>query len=146
MQTLRVITCSGIPQSSKRRGHEWPPKAARNSKLGVIFAKCAPMTPCPLLVQPLITAQVKTEGIIQIDFEFQREPIRNAVTGFNYAHSAGLWLSPLYAISHTLIHTLCLSKYAILPIKLSSDATSLQNLSAYAGSNERGQICYQCLR
>ena len=37
MQTLRVITCSGIPQSSKRGGHELPPKAARNPKLGVIF-------------------------------------------------------------------------------------------------------------
>ena len=48
-----IITCSRIPQSSKRRSHEWPPKAARNPKLGIIFAKCAPMTPCPLLVQPL---------------------------------------------------------------------------------------------
>ena len=28
----------------KKRGHEWPPKAAKNPKLGVIFAKCAPMT------------------------------------------------------------------------------------------------------
>ena len=37
----------------------------------------------------------------------------------------------IYAISHTLIHTLCLSKYAILPIKLSSDARSLQNLSPW---------------
>ena len=53
MQTLRAITCSGTPQSSKRRGHEWPPKASRNTKLGVIFAKCAPITPSPLLVQPL---------------------------------------------------------------------------------------------
>ena len=38
----------------------------------------------------------------------------------------------VYAISHiTLIHTLCLSKYVILPIKLSSDARSLQNLSPW---------------
>ena len=37
----------------------------------------------------------------------------------------------LYAISHTLIHTLCLSKYAILPIKLSSDARNLQNFSIW---------------
>ena len=44
-------------QSSKRGGHEWPPKAASNPKLGVIFAKCAPMTPCPLLVQPLADAR-----------------------------------------------------------------------------------------
>ena len=29
------------------------PKAARNPKLGVILAKCAPMTPYPLLAQPL---------------------------------------------------------------------------------------------
>ena len=35
----------------------------------------------------------------------------------------------IYMISHTLIHTLCLSKYAILFIKLSSDARNLQNLS-----------------
>ena len=37
----------------------------------------------------------------------------------------------IYAISHTLIHTMCLSKYAILPIKLTADARSLQNLSPW---------------
>ena len=26
MQNLRGITCSGIPQSSKQGGHEWPQK------------------------------------------------------------------------------------------------------------------------
>ena len=30
------------------------PKATRNQKLGVIFAKCAPMIPCPPLAQPLV--------------------------------------------------------------------------------------------
>ena len=30
------------------------PKSHQKSKLGVIFAKCAPMTPCPMhLAQPL---------------------------------------------------------------------------------------------
>ena len=52
MQTLRVITCSGIPQSSKRGGHELPQKAARNQNLGGHFAKCAPMTPCSTPGQP----------------------------------------------------------------------------------------------
>ena len=37
----------------------------------------------------------------------------------------------LYAILHTLIHTLCLSKYATLPITLTADARSLQNLSPW---------------
>ena len=40
-------------------------------------------------------------------------------------------LGNLYTISHTLIHTLCLSKYAIRPIKLSSDARNLKNLSPW---------------
>ena len=53
MQTLRVITCSGIPQSSKR-GVMNDPKATRNPKLGVIFPKCALMTQCPPLAKPLI--------------------------------------------------------------------------------------------
>ena len=38
----------------KRRGSWMTPKAARNPKLGVIFAKCAPMTPWPPLALPLI--------------------------------------------------------------------------------------------
>ena len=54
MQTLRVIMCPGIPQISKRGGHEWPQKAAKNPKLGVIFAKCALMTPCPPPAQTLL--------------------------------------------------------------------------------------------
>ena len=37
----------------------------------------------------------------------------------------------VYAILHTLIHTLCLSKYATLPITLTADARSLQNLSPW---------------
>ena len=37
----------------------------------------------------------------------------------------------IYAILHTLIHTLCLSKYATLPITLTADARSLQNLSRW---------------
>ena len=57
MQTLRIITRSGVSQSSKRGGHKWLPKVARNPKFGVIFAKCAPMTPCPLLAQPLATGK-----------------------------------------------------------------------------------------
>ena len=43
----------------------------------------------------------------------------------------------LYAILHTLIHTLCLSKYAILPIKLTADARSLQNLSPWNSKSIR---------
>ena len=39
--------------------------------------------------------------------------------------------SLVYAILHTLIHTLCLSKYATLPITLTADARSLQNLSPW---------------
>ena len=54
MQMLRVITCSGISHSSKWGGHEWPLKAAKNRKLGVIFAECGPMNPCPPLAQPLM--------------------------------------------------------------------------------------------
>ena len=56
-QNAKLWGSSGIPQSSKRGGHEWPPKAARNPKLGVIFAKCTPMTPCFFLVQPLVGGQ-----------------------------------------------------------------------------------------
>ena len=52
MQTLRVTACSGIPQSSKRGGHEWPPKAARNPKLGAMFLHNA--HPCLPLAQPLM--------------------------------------------------------------------------------------------
>ena len=37
----------------KKRGSWMTPKAVRNPTLGVIFTKCVPMTPCPLLVQPL---------------------------------------------------------------------------------------------
>ena len=37
----------------------------------------------------------------------------------------------LYAILHTLIHILCSSKYATLPITLTADARSLQNLSPW---------------
>ena len=36
------IIYPGIPLSSKRGCHKWPPKAVRNPKLGVIFEKCAP--------------------------------------------------------------------------------------------------------
>ena len=45
MQTVRVVSCSGIPQSTK--GHQ-------KSKIGVNFAKCAPMTHAPLY--PLVKA------------------------------------------------------------------------------------------
>ena len=44
--------CPGISQSSKR-GVMNDPKSCQKSKLEVIFAKCAPMIPCPPLAQPL---------------------------------------------------------------------------------------------
>ena len=50
----------------------------------------------------VITAQVKTEGIIQLDFEFQ---------GTNFGGLLHL-NSVLWGVSHTLINTVCESKYA----------------------------------
>ena len=44
------------------------PKAARNPKLGVIFAKYAPMTPSPPLSQPLAS-------ILQINMHFVSKPL-----------------------------------------------------------------------
>ena len=50
----------------------------------------------------VITAQVKTEGIIQIDFEFE---------GTNFGGCIASELS-FMGVSHTLINTVCESKYA----------------------------------
>ena len=49
----------------------------------------------------------------------------------NWSSNDPIHCALLYAILHTLIHTLCLSKYATLPITLTADARSLQNLSPW---------------
>ena len=45
------------------------PKATRNPKLKVNFVKCASMTPCPPLVQPLLeNVKLESTEILEISF------------------------------------------------------------------------------
>ena len=56
MQTLRVITCSGIPQSSKRVGHEWPQKLPEIQIWESFLQNVHLWPPCPPVAQPLTPA------------------------------------------------------------------------------------------
>ena len=85
-------SCSGIPKI--QNGVLWmTPKAARNPKLGVILAKCAPMTPCPPLAQPLLFCTTHGQQ------EFSKVPyLVNEfcmLQAFYFSHSRTIYLHKL---------------------------------------------------
>ena len=87
MQTMRVIMYPGIPQSSKN-GVMNDPKSCQKSKLEVIFAQCAPMTPCPPLAQPLAKTVFFSflffQGFYQISVYVQTSKTNNKSKGLYF--------------------------------------------------------------
>ena len=95
------------------------PKSRQKSKIGVIFAKCAPMNPCPLLAQPL----VKTDTYNQIKIG----------SGFDYGTVNDKF--KILASSHLLFTTINYSKWLLMPIR--TPLTIACYLSKSTRSNDR---------